>query len=393
VPKYYGRKVKRSKNLYKKKKSGFRKAVETVVFGAVVAGLVFVGYIVADTLRNYTPPEPPDPVVNPVTGEPVNGTQPPPEITTAPEHTTPPPPVFAGSAVYARSGVLASSTALRSYLKEEKSRGFGSIVIEMKDEDGRFLYKSTIEAIEGNEEIVTGTLTAQQIVEISIEEGFRPIARINTLKDRVSPTRMGASYHGWLDNTAASGGKRWMNPFSDGAVNYTSLITAELLEAGFADVIFANTKFPFDVFRGVDVSILPAEVTNTSTNFTGLGSFVNGVSQSVKDANILLEIMLDCLVGDSLTGTAAVLRNGGNSLNVGGIVLVFSRAYFDSPSSLHENATIESVTESAFAEVRAHSGDLDIIPVLDGTGISEGDRVKITEAFVSSGFENFIIRN
>jgi hypothetical protein len=313
-------------------------------------------------------------------------------VTDEPKPPDPPIPT-GGSAIYARAGVLENTTALRSYLKEEKSRGFGTIVLEMKDEDGRLLYLSELPAVVGREEIVIGTLTAKQIVDICIEEGFKPIARINTLKDRLAPSGLGIAYGGWLDNTPANGGKRWSNPFSQGTIDYTAQITAELYEAGFADVIFANTRFPFDVFRGVDLTILPSEVTNSSTNFTGLAGFVNAVSEEVSDANLLLEISLSCFTDGNLSGTSAILRNGGNNLDVGGIVLIFNRGYFESPSVLREGSTIDSVVSGAFSAIAQHTGGLDIIPVLDGSEISENDRERIVEAFSANGFENFIIRN
>jgi hypothetical protein len=408
---YGGMKVRRSKSLYKSKKSGFRKTIETVVFGAFVAGLVFVGVIVAQTLLNWVckdceekpcscephiyTSEPPSP----------NYTGTPPQTEDEPtDELTPGVPLGIGNTVYGRTDAFTSSTALRSYLKEEKSKGFDTIIIEMKNDIGKLLYKSEIAAVSAMNtadaaDLVIGTLTARQIADICKEEGFTPIARVNTLKDHTAPVKIaGIGYANWLDDHADRGGKRWANPFLEGTVDYNAQIVAELFGAGFADVVFANTVFP--VFRNIDFTILPHEVTDAASNFTGLGSFVNAVSADVSDANILLEVLLSCFIetGSIPSGSAAILRNGGDSLDVGGIVLVFSREYFDSPSVIAQSsadgaATIEGLVKQAFAAVREFSGELAIIPVLDGLTITESDREAIAAAFKADGFDKFIVRN
>jgi hypothetical protein len=388
MAKKYGRKVRRSKNLYKKKKSGFRKAVEFVVFGALVLGLVFVGYVVTDTLVNYTPSEESEiPVVNPepdgsqtADGLTPESTEEPQPVETVPSQES----VQAGNAVYAPANVLANSAALSAYIELARNDGFDSIVFEMKDDEGRLLYSSSIEDVADDSQIIAGTLTAKQIADASTAAGLRPVARINTLKDHIAPLKFhDISYPGWLDNRAEAGGRRWVNPFLEGSRVYHAQIAAELIEAGFSGVILANTIFP--AFRGIDFEILPPHMTNPETRFIALGEFVNAISHSTADSGVFLEMSVGCFVDGNPRGTAEVLRNGGDSIDVAGIVLVFSRDDFSVNSA--------DIVGQALTMVKAHSRGLEIIPLLDGAGLSESDIAEIAQAFESNNFENYMIRN
>jgi hypothetical protein len=302
---------------------------------------------------------------------------------------------FAADAVYARSNVLTGSTALRSYLKEEKSKGFKSVVIEMKDDEGRLLYKSEIEELSAFDEIVTGTLTAAQIVEICLEEGLIPVARVNTLKDHIAPKKLqGIGFVNWLDNKPEEGGKRWSNPFLEGTVEYNANIVRELSEAGFSDIVLANTIFPY--FRGKDFTLLPEHETNPATRFSALSDFINAVSDSlgeVGDSKVFLEMNLACFDGGNPAKTSEILKNNADSLRVDGILAVFNREFFDSFNSQEIIPTVEMVVEQGFSMMSRHSGSLEIIPLIDGTGISEKDRDTIENAFISCGFENYTVRN
>jgi hypothetical protein len=401
---YGGRKVRRSKNLYKLKKSGFRKAVEAAVLGAVVVGLAFVGYIVADTIFNYK--EKIDDVDLPIITTGDNNSEGTPAQTqdTEQPHDEPPPPVsiIGGMAVYAPSNVLGSSASLSAFIESVKTDGFDSVVIEMKDEEGRLLYKSAAEIIPLNSQIVTGTLTAEQIASACTAAGLRPIARISTLKDHTAPgTAAGripdVSYKflndgwDWYHGDPNAGGKPWASPFLQGTVDYTAQITAELFSAGFADVIFANTIFP--IFFDSDAGRIGAHITNPEQRFPGLMNFVNAVSSDVSSntsqAQLLLEMALGCFADGTPRGTAEILRNGGDSLDVSAIVLIFTRNDLESDA----NISIENMVKQAFTTVSAHSGELEIVPLLDGANLSDNDRSAIIAAFSANGYENYIIRN
>ncbi|MCL2071643.1 MAG: putative glycoside hydrolase [Oscillospiraceae bacterium] len=399
---YRGLKVRRSKKLYKKRKSGFRKLIETFALVIVVSGLVFIGYTVGNVLFNYEPPDDGEiPVDVPVaTGDEVDSDDPDDDSAGEDGDNDPEPPELAaisGNAVYAPSNVLASSAALSSYLETAKSGGFEAIVIEMKDEEGRILYQSGIEKVLTAGNISIGTLTAEQIANAATAAGLKPIARISTLRDHAASEKISdISYFGWLDNAPERGGKRWANPFLDGTAAYISDITGELYKAGFSDIIFANTMFPH--MRGVDFEILPSHVTDAATRFAGLGEFVNKVADNNPEANILLEMSFSCFTENPIGRSAEILRNleRGGTLNTGGIVLTFNRDDFAAYSNARANApavTLPQIVKDGLSMVKPHSGDLTLIPLLDRDGLPDADREQIADAFKENGHENIIIRN
>jgi hypothetical protein len=381
----YGR-IKRTKSLYKAKKSRFRRVLESVGFAMLLIALVFVGYTIADAIRNYTPSEEVH-VNNPEPDEIPGGDS---HTVTTPEVSdTTEPPLLSSDAVYAGANAFMSAQELQAQLTAAKAGGFGAVIIEMKDDTGRLLYQSRIEAVlaaSNSGEIIAGGLSAEEIVQICAAAEITPIARVNTLKDHIVPTSWGAAYASWLDNSVENDGKRWLNPFAQATIDYTSAIIAELEQAGFADIILANTVYPFEEFRSIDRSILPSNVTNSDTRHTGLGEFVNTVADS-SGARLFAEVLVSCFSGDNIRGTAEVLRN--KPLNISGVKLVFTRGDLESA----EGASVTEMLESLLSAVKNYTGELEISPVLYSENLSESDHAAVLAAFEAKGFEQMTIFN
>lgn len=143
-----------------------------------------------------------------------------------------------------------SSDALKSELAEAKSSGFSVVVVTLKDEDGVFLYNSSIPRVKSN-----GTLSAAQIAAEIEKAGFIPAAKISTIKDKSNGVTFDChykfSYGGvWLDNRPGVG-KTWISPFDEKAYDFIKQITTELSQAGFKRIIAANTMVP--VFFPIDI--------------------------------------------------------------------------------------------------------------------------------------------
>jgi hypothetical protein len=376
----------------------------------VVVGLSFVGYTVAKTIIDYegsstedvpvniTPPEDTEEIIDSPSDEPgLNEPLPEP----------PPLPEPIGKTVYAPPNVLTNQASLSSYLESAKTAGYEAVVIEMKDSEGRLLYKSDIEVLseENEPKIIIGTLTAGQVVSACEAAGLRPVARINTLMDRLSPSKIkevsykfaDGSNMSWMDNSPENGGKFWANPFLSGTKAYLSEITSELYKAWFDTVIFANTVFPD--FKPYDISILSSELTDDKTRFSALGNLLNYISENshAEDGspgvNILLEISLnDIINGGEPVKTAEILR--ANSLAAGGIVLIFTKAEAETAVTGGNITTPElsALVKDAFSKAESKT-ELEIIPLLDGSALSESDMEKILIAFSDMGYESFISRN
>ena len=144
-----------------------------------------------------------------------------------------------------------SSASLNSALAAAKAAGAGTVAVTLKNETGNFLYKSEIKSLENND-VITGTLSAEQICKAISDAGFIPAAKISTLKDKLCGSRyvtdggyrITGSGLTWHDNRVDKGGKLWLSPFRTQTLQFMGEITEELSAAGFKNIIAVNTMFP-----------------------------------------------------------------------------------------------------------------------------------------------------
>lgn len=144
-----------------------------------------------------------------------------------------------------------SSASLNSALAAAKAAGAGTVAVTLKNETGNFLYKSEIKSLENND-VITGTLSAEQICKAISDAGFIPAAKISTLKDKLCGSRyvtdggyrITGSGLTWHDNRIDKGGKPWLSPFRTQTLQFMGEITEELSAAGFKNIIAVNTMFP-----------------------------------------------------------------------------------------------------------------------------------------------------
>ena len=144
-----------------------------------------------------------------------------------------------------------SSASLNSALAAAKAAGAGTVAVTLKNDTGNFLYKSKIKSVEKTD-VITGTLTAEQIYDTISSAGFIPTAKISTLKDSLCGSRyvtdggyrITGSGLTWHDNRVEKGGKPWLSPFRTQTLQFMGEITSELSAAGFKNIIAVNTMFP-----------------------------------------------------------------------------------------------------------------------------------------------------
>jgi len=401
TPKIRGKKIKRARNLYKKKKSGFRKTVETVIFALVAAGLCFVGYAAGKPLLKFisgdTNPAYTDDIPASASGSESESTDPP--VTSAATEpsvtTTAPITKSVAYAVYAPPNVLTGTAALSAFLETAKSGGYEAAVIEMKDAEGRLLYKSEIDVLVGLDEINAGVLTAAQIASSCNGTGIKPIARINTLMDRIAPSKFkDVSYRfsdgtSWLDNRREDGGKLWANPFLPGTVSYIKELTAELYNAGFGDIVFANLTFPN--MREYDMSILPPEVSDMKTRYSALAEVIASAHAACPNANIMTEMSIaDVIANGGPVGTAEILRN--KSVDFNAALIVAGAAELNAGGEAAVTADLSELVKNAYATAEKIVG-VKIIPCVDGSALSDADKSKVAAALASAGYAEYMARN
>lgn len=253
-------KIKKSKyNLYNKKKSKSRQALTLALTIVAACVLGVVGYGIGKPIMNYLESRK-NPIVpgdsesssfesstDPVSSEPESSGD------TSEPDPGPDKPLKDLKLTILEPEVVTSSASLSSALTVARENGYDTVAVTLKDEQGFLYYSSDIEGVKGTE-LIRGTLSAAQICDYISKAGMTPAVKINTLLDSTTPLHFGGYQFfgggGWLDDYPDAGGKRWLSPFTEEAVNYIGELTAELSTAGFEHIICANTKFP--KFHNID---------------------------------------------------------------------------------------------------------------------------------------------
>jgi hypothetical protein len=398
-----GRKIRRSKSLYKRRKGSARKFLEIAVMLVVVCGLGFVGWTVGKAIQDYFGENGQHtgdgvldvPVDIDIPDEPPYGEEDEPDEPYTPS---------AGfNAVVLPSTALRNMTSLSSQIEQAKNNGFNAVVLELKDSVGNLNFASTFPQIQNSDIINENSLTAAQIFAAFEGTGITPVVRINTLLDRLSPSAVDDSSYvfeagggRWLDDTIERGGKLWANPFLQGTRDYHAFIVDELVNAGFSDIILANTIFPF--FRNYDVGVLGSQFTAPSTRFEGLVGFALALEAAKGEANLFLEMTVaDVIEFPSFSSSAELLR-GKSELDGFNLLLVFNRDDFGEEYRTGEMSTAVLPSEASalvslvYKQAANHTGDFNIIPYLSREGLTDREITEILQTFGELKFESFVIR-
>ncbi|MCL2020327.1 MAG: putative glycoside hydrolase [Oscillospiraceae bacterium] len=402
----HGSKIKRSKNLYKRRKSSLRTSLEVVAMVMVVGLLGFVGWNAGKAIRDYfsqtstvSTPENESPVINefitPSDGEPT-------ELQT--DDNPAPSPVLEFNAIIAPASVLDNSTSLAAYIQQAKNNGFDAVVLDIKDSAGYLLYNSEYEPIQDTA-LIKGSLTASQIFAAFDNTDIRPVARINTLADRIAPSVIeDVSYvfaqggGRWLDNRVENDGKMWSNPFLQGTRDYNAFLVGELSAAGFTDIILANVIFP--VFRAYDIGVLSPEYTSPATRYEGLVDFVLECEEHKGDARLILEMSLEDVVESyaGFNGSAELLR-GKKDLPDFELLLMYSKDSFGEEYKTGESTSVvlpsndmSALMNVLYKQAANQTSGLELMPGFNREGLSDREISDILIAFAELGYESFIIR-
>jgi len=405
MAKSYGRKVRRSKNLYKRRKGSMRRFAEITAMIVIIAGLGFVGWTAGKAIRDFfqeneeqlpvddgqltvdsghlTVEDDPDDEENPQTDDLIS--------------------IAGFNAIVAPSSVLDNSTSLAAYIQQAKNNAFDAIVLEIKDSAGHLFYISEYEPLK-NSEIMRGSLTATQIFTVFEGTDVTPVIRINTLLDRLSPAVLeDVSYvftsgGGWLDNRIESGGKRWANPFLQGTRDYHAFIVAELAEAGFTDIILANVIFP--EFRAYDLGVLSSEYTNSSTRYEGLAGFVNALTENTSGVRFILEMaLLDVVENYAGFNNSAELLRARRTLNDFDLLLIYNRDDFGAEYKTGESSSVVlpandmgALMNLLFKQAGNQAGSFNIIPGLNRENLTDREIADVLKTFGELEFDSFVIR-
>ena len=404
--KYKRTKIKRSKGrLYKKRKSTARKVGEGVLLFVIVAALGFLGYCVAGPVINYFRNNSGSPEVTEWTPEPTDVTTDSTDAvteTTTTEATTAPPeePENTAAAVLAQSD-LADIESYKAALKEAADSGADKVYIPIKDENGVLLYKTSVDGLAGSD-VDGGTIPCAQLTVLAKSEGLEPAAVMPTLRDNQTPGvwndtsyRFADGSYAWLDGRVEEGGKRWLDPFRSGTLDYFTALSTELCRAGFVEILLTDTIFPH--FMPYDEQILASHFF-TSDRYSVLGDVVEAVSSS--GATVRIQADLSDIVasfGSDFTGTAEVLKNT-NLHSEAVLNVVFTNSDFKNKLPISDTQSVElsaDITKrikTLYETAQKYLPEYTIVPVINSDGLSAEDIEKAKTALTDMGYTEIIVK-
>ena len=166
-----------------------------------------------------------------------------PQVTVLPKATINTGTVRRISGCYVTTDQLSNLSALKTEIAD---KGYGTVVIEMKDVYGTFYYNTTISDVP-----VSGAVNTTEVASFIKElkaSGCYLIAAIPALADQSYclahvdlglPLSSGAL---WIDENYCY----WMDPKKEGTTNYLETICLELSNLGFREVLLKDFYFPLD---------------------------------------------------------------------------------------------------------------------------------------------------
>lgn len=408
--KRYGSRVIRSRrNMYKARKSGARRAVETVGMIVVVGGICFLGYSLGAPLLDYftsgkasqTSEATSFTTSAPLSESPDATDTPATEITTT--ATTAPEMTISGTSAYiVPESALLNTASLSAVAAQAKNSGYTAVVLQLKNATGYLNYKSQIEAIKDGD-IIKGGLTLAEIVNVCENAGLTPIAKISTLCDCKIQAYIGNigyrfadDSYSWLDAAPENGGKQWANPLNSETAAYIADVTEEIANGGIRAVILENTEFP--ELKPYDKTVLPANV-QSDDRYKALVNIVTECAKRVDGKGVKLIVEADAaeiVAGyGGLTGTAEILRGKTQLENVAIAVVYDDESFGEELKTGADSSTplpkdLSQRFSAVLSQVKRYTGQLELVPCLDG-GISQSELDEIRGMYTTLGCSGEII--
>lgn len=310
--KHKGRKIYKTKEKNYYGKSPFGKFMSAVLTVILIGGIGFIGYSVAEPIINYTQhkgdkAEDESAVTETTAYNDGEAQQP-----SDPEAVRSTSPYPDGSVVGAalKTSDLKNTETLQSAISALSGDiNISYIEVPLKSRDGFLWYGSSVYDAQAAG-AVRGTMSLDEIVSVVENNGYKAAAVISAFEDSCFP----AAYYDagyltyadglqWIDNEAEAGGKLWMSPYSQKALDYLSEITAEISAAGFDRIICSELVFP--PFRQSDLELL-GERYGRSDRCMALTSAANLMYDRAMSNGISMQVEISA--GDILSGRGDVLQ-------------------------------------------------------------------------------------
>lgn len=259
-------KVKRSKVMYRRNV----KLKKSVILILVLAALLAAGWALSGPVSKLLsrPAESSSAVSAAPQSAPETPVSTPAGPSSAPTGVLTPPAVADDSfkAVSPPQSDLADLTRLAAFCASAKANGADTVIIDIKDETGRLLYRSVGLNAGASDAAIYANISQradadlsytaydrlEELVAVIKNSGLRAYARLNCFNDSVSGrsipgsrcTISGSDGTTWLDDSVANGGRSWLNPYSRTARRFAVEIARDCKTFGFDALIADYVQFP-----------------------------------------------------------------------------------------------------------------------------------------------------
>lgn len=313
-----GRRIKRTRRLYKPRRNKTKTVIGTVVFTLLAVTLVVVGYSAGDTIVSYFKNRSDIQQNSSWSPESTASQSKDNSVTSGDDSSSAPVEVPIKSqysyAYQLPENAISSIDSLNVELDKAVLAKADSVIITLKNDLNGILYKS--EKFNAPEE---RALTLEQIVSAIKAKSLAPQARIGTLKDHISMGHNPAlnyifadDVYTWLDNAPEAGGKPWINPFNTQSVEFISNLAQEISIAGFEQIYSKDLIFPN--FMDYDYTVL-ANINDSAKRVLALQTLANSVSEKTGD-KAFVEISASQFMNDGAAylGSTEVISANSSSL-------------------------------------------------------------------------------
>ncbi|MBR1433162.1 putative glycoside hydrolase [Ruminococcus sp.] len=392
-----GRKIYKTKEKNYYGKSPVGKAFSVGLTVLLIGGIVFIGYSVAEPLINYTKKKgdstaesemiASDTTPTDENGEPVTE-----------EGAAPQVPVSAEAyRAYALDPLdIADAQSIKAALKRVPSEEkIEYIEVPLKVSGGN-IYYATNNYYATSSGVIQSYTKLSEIVSAISAEGYKPVALISTFNDNVIPNYFrDMSYltvddgSQWIDNDINAGGKPWMTPFSESAVEYNTDIAEEVAQAGFERVVCYDFVFPD--FRPSDVEFLGEKVVSPD-RYMALTSAANMMYDKIMTEGS--KMMLEVNASDLLKGKNDVLQP--MLLKVNTIILnidldLMSYGVYTGDTVYEFTGTPAENVRKMLDLVSEDVSDFNVAVRVSGTTLSTQEMLEAKEEIVGYGFDSYVL--
>ena len=385
-----GRKIYKTKEKNYYGKSPVGKAFSVGLTVLLIGGIVFIGYSVAEPLINYTKKKgdstaesemiASDTTPTDENGEPVTE-----------EGAAPQVPVSAEAyRAYALDPLdIADAQSIKAALKRVPSEEkIEYIEVPLKVSGGN-IYYATNNYYATSSGVIQSYTKLSEIVSAISAEGYKPVALISTFNDNIIPNYFrDMSYltvddgSQWIDNDINAGGKPWMTPFSESAVEYNTDIAEEVAQAGFERVVCYDFVFPD--FLG--------EKVVSPDRYMALTSAANMMYDKIMTEGS--KMMLEVNASDLLKGKNDVLQP--MLLKVNTIILnidldLMSYGVYTGDTVYEFTGTPAENVRKMLDLVSEDVSDFNVAVRVSGTTLSTQEMLEAKEEIVGYGFDSYVL--